>query len=315
MRRRVFSSSIGVTRASSRVPDERSDHLRPSAPPGRNVLRVAAQSLFTIFLPSSCRLCDLPLLEISRIPVCRACLESVQPTSEMCCERCGEALPVPFAEQPVLCGMCRRAAPYFDGAVAFAAYDGALRGLIHLLKYGEVKTAAVPLGKLLAVAIEKLGRPAAPLLVVPVPLDGRKQRERGFNQSELLARLALAHLKEQGCSAWELHANNLKRIRKTESQTGLTRHQRRANVRGAFALADRAAVRGRSVLLVDDVLTTGTTLNECARVLRSAGAEKVWVATVARVFRHAGSKLVPFDGEEKREHREDKACVAAAHAL
>ncbi|HEX6466185.1 MAG TPA: hypothetical protein VFZ99_02705, partial [Terriglobales bacterium] len=135
--------------------------------------------------------------------------------------------------------MCRRAAPYFDGAVAFAAYDGALRGLIHLLKYGEVKTAAVPLGKLLAVAIEKLGRPAAPLLVVPVPLDGRKQRERGFNQSELLARLALAHLEEQGCSAWELHANNLKRIRKTESQTGLTRRQRRANVRGAFALADR----------------------------------------------------------------------------
>lgn len=219
--------------------------------------------------------------------------------------------------EKVLCMACRRAAPYFDGALAFGAYDGALRGLIHLLKYGQVKTAAAPLGRMLAEAIQKLPLQAAPMLMVPVPLYRGKKRQRSFNQSELLARFALRHLRKKDRSAFELHEGNLQRIRETASQTGLTRHQRRANVRGAFTLLDPATIRGRSVLLVDDVFTTGTTLNECARILRSAGAEKIWVATVARVFKQADVKLLPRDpvGKGDQDPREEESCVSATHFL
>jgi ComF family protein len=120
------------------------------------------------------------------------------------------------------------------------------------------------------------------VLVIPVPLHRSKVRQRGFNQSELIARSALRHL---GGSRFELHTGNLRRVRATVSQTGLTRHQRRENVRGAFVVTAPERVRDRSVLIVDDVYTTGTTLNECARVLRAAGARQVVVATVARVYR------------------------------
>ena len=190
--------------------------------------------------------------------------------------------------------MCRRASPHFERACFFSSYDGALRGLIHLLKYQQIKPAAELLGKLLAKTVVQHRDFAdeAPLLVVPVPLFRAKTRQRGFNQAELLARVLVKHLSRQSSPAVELHSSNLRRIRATISQTGLTRHQRRANVRGAFALSHPEAVQGRSVLLVDDVFTTGTTLSECAKVLRSAGAEKVWVATVARVFRHGESSVL-----------------------
>jgi ComF family protein len=126
------------------------------------------------------------------------------------------------------------------------------------------------------------------VLVIPVPLHDAKRRQLGFNQSELLARSALRHLDG---SRFQLHSGNLHRVRATVSQTGLTRHQRRENVRGAFVVTAPERIRDRSVVIVDDVYTTGTTLNECARVLRAAGARLVGVATVARVYRQAALTL------------------------
>ncbi|HUK24714.1 MAG TPA: ComF family protein [Terriglobales bacterium] len=202
------------------------------------------------------------------------------------CVLCGEGLAagfsVPeFAER--LCGLCRRARPVFARAVAYGSYEGALRGLIHLLKYDGVQPAAGALGKRLAAAMAAL-MPVfedETVAVVPVPLHREKLRQRGFNQAELAARAAL---KLVG-GGFALEADVLKRERPTESQIGLTRHQRRANLRGAFAVSRPELIAGRPVLLVDDVLTTGTTASECARVLRRAGASKVWVATVARTLK------------------------------
>jgi ComF family protein len=120
-------------------------------------------------------------------------------------------------------------------------------------------------------------------LVVPVPLHSSKRRQRGFNQAELIARSALKAMHDKG---FQLVANVLQRVRPTISQIGLTRPQRQENIRGAFQVAHLSRVSGRELLLVDDVMTTGTTAAECARVLQRAGAKKVWVATVARTLKN-----------------------------
>ena len=179
--------------------------------------------------------------------------------------------------------MCRRAAPPFRRAVSYGAYAGALRDLIHLLKYEQVRPAAAVLGSFLREALAKLELPASTLLV-PVPLWTGKRRNRGFNQAEEIARALVRTLASGGTASTsiQLDTTSLVRQRETVSQTGLTRHQRRANVRGAFAVVRPQAVAGRNILLMDDVMTTGTTAGECARMLLRAGAKQVFVATVAR---------------------------------
>jgi ComF family protein len=184
------------------------------------------------------------------------------------------------------CRGCHEFEPDFDRAVSFGEYEGALRGLIHLLKYDNVLPAAPVLGERLAEAIKQLGPSVADAnpLLVPVPLHAFKRRERGFNQAELIVRQAVQCLPQR----FEI-ASVLKRQRDTHSQVGLTREERIANLRGAFRAIEPDRVKGRTVIVVDDVMTTGTTVSECARVLKKAGAERVWAATVARTLKDAVS--------------------------
>ncbi len=205
------------------------------------------------------------------------------------CGICGERLFSPYAvagdSGAPRCGLCRRMEPPFARAAAYGSYESGLRELIHLLKYGGVRPAANVLGRMLAEAVSVLAPEFAadPLPVIPVPLHRTKLRQRGFNQAELIARGAIK-LSASG-SRLHLCAGVLERKRDTASQIGLTSHQRRANLRGAFAVAQPELLRGREVLVVDDVYTTGATVSECARVLRRAGATRVWVATVARTLK------------------------------
>ena len=208
------------------------------------------------------------------------------------------------------CPVCRRVDRPFERAVAYGSYDGALRELVHLLKYNGVRPTANVLGRMLAEAVAGLEssfeQPS--VLVVPVPLFKRKQRQRGFNQAEMIAQAALKM--RPVALHFELALDVLARTKETHSQIGLTSHQRRENLRGAFKIARAQGVTGREVLLVDDVYTTGTTVTECARVLRRAGASKVWVATVARTLKLAskhqeeglkeqGSKVSEFQSFEE----------------
>jgi ComF family protein len=191
-----------------------------------------------------------------------------------------------------LCGMCRRAEPRFRRAIAYGAYEGALRDLIHLFKYKGTRPAGKLLGSLLNQAVAAMTLPDS-LILIPVPLWSGKRNSRGFNQAEAIARTFMSF---QTSSSIQLDTSIRVRTRETASQTGLTRHQRRANVRGAFSVRKPEKVKGRSILIVDDVMTTGTTAGECARVLRRAGAKEVFVATVARATKEAGSILAMAAG-------------------
>lgn len=260
-----------------------------------------ADSLFSVLFPSDCRICGEPLLNISRLPVCNDCLQGMVPIRGKVCSICGELVLSSYAEADadglLRCPVCRRLRRPFTRAVAYGSYDDGLRELIHLLKYNGVRPAAAVLGRLLAQAVATLEPEFTqkPALLIPVPLYKAKRRQRGFNQAELIARHALRAFKGKPL---ELRTDLLARTRDTHSQIGLTSHQRRENLRGAFAVARAEEVTGREVLLVDDVYTTGTTLSECAKVLRRAGAAQVWVATVARTLKLA-SKYVESAVEEE----------------
>ncbi len=254
------------------------------------MLQSAAEGLFSVLFPSDCRICQSPLTRISNLPVCDPCLERIVPLDGTLCSACGEKLFGQHFETETgpLCGLCRRAAPSFHRAVAYGAYAGALRDLVHIFKYQRVRPAAPLLGRLLSQALAQAKVPE-PLVVVPVPLWSGKRQARGFNQAEEIAR---SFLRSRPGTSIQLDTASLIRTRETVSQTGLTRHQRRANLRGAFAVTRPEKLRGQNVLLVDDVMTTGATAGECARVLLRAGAKQVLVATVARAIREVESVLV-----------------------
>jgi ComF family protein len=171
--------------------------------------------------------------------------------------------------------------------VAFGLYQDRMKAAIHALKYDRLHAAARGLGRMLARAIAQLAAEAPPaMLVVPVPLHRSKHDQRGFNQARSLAVHALDALRKTH-PAWRLTlaSSTLMRLRPTESQAGLTSHQRRLNVRGAFSVSDPAAVTGRDVLVIDDIFTTGATARAAAKALVQAGAASVWVATLARARR------------------------------
>jgi ComF family protein len=262
-------------------------------------LKTVVSGLSAVFFPSDCRLCHTPLISVSRLPVCPECLDSLSPIRLAQCVLCGERLaPAQLLIGNGQCQACCEYPPNFDRAVSYGEYAQELRDLIHLLKYDGVLPAAKPLGKLLAQSIEelRLERGDTPSLLVPVPLHCSKRRERRFNQSELIARAALKRLGD----AFELVGDNLIRARQTRSQVGLDRRARIENMRDAFRVIVPQRVKGRIVIVVDDVMTTGTTVSECARVLKGAGAERVFAATVARTLKLAGAQGFGSDsqGEE-----------------
>jgi ComF family protein len=256
--------------------------------------------------PCSCVLCSRSLLRLTRAPICDFCCTQLPPQTGTLCACCGENLGIPnlsiapgsdHPDSQPLCQPCRLAAPAFVKAVAYGGYHGELRSLIHLLKYEGMQPVAGRLGRLLADSLEAFASSAdAPrqMLVIPVPMHPVKQRRRGFNHAELLARAAMAEMRRRH-PQWRLHleASLLKRVRVTVSQAGLTTHQRRQNLRGAFFAPRPGRLAGQNVLLVDDIYTTGATARACSRVLMNAGAASVRVATVARAQREGVASWDP----------------------
>jgi ComF family protein len=241
------------------------------------VVRAAVDLLF----PPVCLVCGEP--GGRRPALCEACGRSIVRLAPPWCAVCGrpfwtlagESVP-PASPAAQVCGPCRSRRPGFTYARSAAAYEGTVREALHAFKFSGKTALAGPLGDLLLETCAR-GVPVAPDLVVPVPLHPARERERGFNQAALLARRVARGL------GVPLDVRALRRVRATRAQTDLSGAERRANVRGAFAVRDRANLAGRHVLLVDDVLTTGATISACARALLDAGATTVGALTVARV--------------------------------
>lgn len=185
----------------------------------------------------------------------------------------------------VLCGPCRSSDGGFDIARTYAIYRDNLRLLILQLKFRRRERLGKRLGALLGQAWKKLDGVdiGDPPLVVPVPLFQSRERERGFNQALLLAEGLRRHVaKQSGGTKLRIERGLLVRTRPTRPQAGLRFRARRENVRGAFAVAKPGSVLGRRIVLVDDVMTTGSTLSACASALKKAGANKVFALALAR---------------------------------
>lgn len=254
------------------------------APP---FVRKISSSLFSLLFPDECRICAQPLREVSRVPVCGSCLAKPVPlTAEYFCVQCRSPFRSRFPlDEQGRCALCRRGLRGFEAAYSFGFYEDELRELIHLFKYGRIQTLAKPLGRLLAQA---LPREQCFDVIVPMPLHWRKRWQRGFNQSALLAR-------EIGRRIHVPMKSAVRRLRSTATQAGLTSAKRRLNVSGAFRARSRTKLRGKRVLLVDDVMTTGATAASCARALKLAGASAVTLLTLARADRRLAVDLPPGD--------------------
>ncbi len=245
----------------------------------RRVLREAAGGIVALAFPDDCRVCARPLEEPSRVPLCAACLDSFQLIREPFCATCGRPWVVGAhmgAAGPV-CALCRRGVYSFDLARSYAAYDDALLRAITLLKHEAIRPLAAWFGSRLAEIARNDPRTLAAGLVVPVPLHPDRLRERGFNQAELLARAVAARL------GLPLEPRALQRRKPRPPKLKLSRHERWQAARGAYAAVTGTQFDNRRVLLIDDVFTTGATLDACARALREAGAAHVAALTVARV--------------------------------
>lgn len=230
-----------------------------------------------IIYPRRCHACRdfLSAERRSDSHFCKGCLNSFSRISPPFCPVCG----IPFgsiSEENHLCEKCLRRRPFFDGLGAPYIYEGRIMDAIHQMKYAGKTYLADSLGTLMASFAIKWLDTAEGLLIMPVPLHPKRLRERGFNQALLLARAIMPVPRA------ELDFLSLRRIIYTRSQTGLNSEERKRNVRRAFTVDRQSGLKGKTVLLVDDVATTGNTMNECARVLKKSEVERVFCLTLAR---------------------------------
>lgn len=207
--------------------------------------------------------------------VCWDCMSGFDVIANPFCSVCGDPVEG-MIEHEYQCSSCVRHAPGFEMARSAVRYRGAIRTVLQSLKYGKKTFLARDLLPYMSACVGAHYSRVCFDGVTFVPLYPKKERERTFNQARLLAG------KLAGSLDLPFLPNCLERTRYTETQTDLNAGQRRANVKGAFAVLNRKWLEGRSLLLVDDVMTTGATVSECARVLKEAGAAGVFVVTVAR---------------------------------
>ncbi len=268
----LLSSGIGA-----RLPVEKRFAFRPVLDSIGSGLRFAGSVLVDLCLPRSCAGCQRIDTQPQR-SWCLGCWKNIPWAVSPLCPRCGR----PFIDSPDspdhLCGECIDPTFHFDTARSAVLHEGIIRTRIHQFKFGAQMEWAPFLVELLEIAYAGWGLPA-PDLIVPVPLHLKRLKERGFNQSGLLAGELARKLRVPVSFGAIIRKN------RTEPQTRLNRRERLKNVKGAFELSGAQDVRGRRILLVDDVFTTGTTLSECARTLkRKGGASEVHAVTVTRAL-------------------------------
>ncbi|KPK02524.1 MAG: hypothetical protein AMK71_01875 [Nitrospira bacterium SG8_35_4] len=224
-------------------------------------------AVLSILFPETCPVCLKKSQDHATAPICNECWKTIVPYTGPMCQRCGRPL---VSDSATICGGCLEAEPAFEYARSFGLYDGVLRKAINHLKYYGTRRLAGPLADMMI----RMPLPQADA-VVPVPLHRARLRHREFNQSALVSRQLAGHLKA------ELIINCLTKIRDTAPQVGLRYRERIKNVRNAFRVEDGGKIAGKKIILVDDVVTTGSTIRECAKILKKAGASHVYAVSLA----------------------------------
>jgi ComF family protein len=244
----------------------------------RKTLTTLWRGALDLIVPPSCWICEQSLSGDE--PLCAACLDNLTVDNEPVCPRCASSL-APAAQTANICPRCLTEVFAFDRVVRLGPYDDARRAAILRAKYpgGEVFAEAVAPALTGALAKKLTGEKLD--VVIPIPLHWRRRWQRGYNQSDILARALAAALN------LSVNARGLRRIRYTPKQTTLDSEERRRNVRGVFRTGANCRVQGANVLLVDDVLTTGATADESSKVLKKQGAKRIIVAVVAHERPHS----------------------------
>jgi len=237
-------------------------------------LRDFSRDLVRFFFPPVCTICGARLTEGEQV-ICDRCRNDLVPVLEPFCRRCGNPA---VARKSDTCRLCRAVEPAFDRARSATFYAGPAEQLVRELKYGERLEVAPVAARLMFLYRERFLAFETLDLVVPVPLHSSRLRERGFNQAELIAR-HFARLADA-----PILTDAVVRVRPTQSQTRLSFEERIENVRDAFRPSESGGgqLEGKSVFLIDDVCTTGSTGSACAKALKQAGAERVVLFTFAR---------------------------------
>lgn len=232
-------------------------------------------SLCHVLWPGRCPICRESILPADE-GMCRCCWQDLsKAVSADYCRRCGRDVS-PFGIVQGKCGHCQELQLEYDGVARVGSYESTLRSMILALKFAE-RTEWVPrLSEMLDQALSMSGFLNRVDFIVPVPLHWRRRLTRGFNQAHLLSK----KLSLQGKPI----STDLVRIRNTQQQWDLTPPQRRRNVKGAFAVRKGHSFKDKSVLLVDDISTSGATVTECSKILKQAGAQNVFVAVVATAY-------------------------------
>ncbi|MCX6559522.1 MAG: ComF family protein [Candidatus Aminicenantes bacterium] len=236
--------------------------------------RLGARLLELLVFPSACRLCGRLLDGPGERVLCPDCISGLSPLHGPVCPSCGRGFGA--AVDPHLCGDCLVSPPPFSRHRSAGLYGGTLKEALLLFKFRKYRPLAKPLGSFVASALRGEEALWEDGVFVPVPLHKKRRRQRGFNQAEALAG-ELSRL-----TGRPVETRALRRMADIPPQTRLGKAERRANVRGAFKVVRPDRIRGRVIVLVDDVFTTGSTLGECARELRRAGAADVRAVTIAQ---------------------------------
>ena len=249
-----------------------SSRLKSASP----ILQNFVQSFVDLIYPAYCQVCRNPLPRIAMDSmVCLSCWEKISLNRPPFCHGCGRQMGRRDRNKN-MCQRCVQQPRVFDRAYSACVYDGTIKILIHEFKYNDKQYLGKPLARLLTDFIKGYDLPLWLIdYLVPVPLHSAKLREREFNQALILCKEVAAAVGKPVLD------NNLFRYRATATQATLEPHQRFLNVHGCFAVTEKESVAGRNLLLIDDVLTTGATASQAAAALKDAGANIVFVLTLA----------------------------------
>lgn len=228
--------------------------------------------LFSFLFPEGikCIFCEDDLADKTGYCICSRCNKVLPYQNKNICDICGDEV----VSAKDICINCKAKLPAYKKVVSVFWYEGQVLGLIHKFKYGGAKYLAKPMAKIMA---DKLKEENLSFdVVLPVPISDKKLKTRGFNQAQLLAKCVSENVKIK------MDDSILKRVKDTQTQVSLTRTERQENLKDAFAVNNKNLIKDKNILLIDDILTTGSTAEECSNILLKNKAKNVYVLTFAR---------------------------------